>query len=263
MAATDIAKDQYENITSAYDGIEKLPHSKLTVELVQAGLGDCTGKVILDLGGGSGLHARSALSLGASRVDVVDLYPDMLKNCDTHERSAGREPGMRVRTYQGDATQPLTPLKLPGRDGSGLYDIVMVIWTFDHAETLAQLESMWANTAAYCAPGGKVVSIRIMDPWGRHEETFKYGVKISDLKSVPGGVSFVYSPQADPPFSCEATALEVHYDLEQAVAMAKKYGFDGLEKVDASELKIVKGNPAFWQAFLDYPGFCCVTGTKR
>ena len=102
-------------------------------------------------------------------MDNVDFNPQMLRNCALAEERAGRKPGDRVGTFLGDATKPLDHLKLPGREGSGLYDTVMVIWTFDHASTMFQLETMWSNTARYCRPGGKVISVRITNPWDRDE----------------------------------------------------------------------------------------------
>ena len=261
--ANDTPQDHYEGIAAQYDGIEALPHSLLSQELVQYALGDCTGQIILDVGGGSGLHARSAIAQGAARVDNVDLSPEMLRNCDVAEERAGRKPGERVACFVGDAAQPFDHLSLPGRDGSGgLYDVVMVIWTFDHASSLGELEGMWRNVARYCRPYGKVVSIRITNPWERHPSTFKYGVKISDVQAVPGGVKYVYTPQADPPFSCEATAMEAHYDLAQARAMAKRFGLVDLEVVPTTEMRVIKEQREFWQDFLDHPSFCCVVGTK-
>ena len=257
-------QDHYKGITAQYDGIEALPHSRLSQDLVQYALGDCTGQIILDVGGGSGLHARNAIAQGATRVDNVDLSPEMLRNCDAAEERAGRKVGERVACFVGDATQPFDHLSLPGRDGSvGLYDIVMVIWTFDHASSIAELEGMWRNVAKYCRPGGRVISIRITNPWERHPSTFKYGVKISDMEAVPGGVKYVYTPMADPPFSCEATAMEARYNLNQASAMAKNFGFSDLEVVPTAEMPVIKEQSEYWQDFLDHPSFCCVVGTKE
>jgi len=257
------AQDHYKDITSAYDGIEALPHSRITQDLVSYALGDCSGQIILDVGGGSGLHARTAVALGAERVDNVDLSPEMVQNADRAEQRVGRKPGERVRSIVGDATESFDKLDLPGRDGSRLYDTVMVIWTFDHGSTLPELDAMWRNTAEYCCPGGRVVSIRITNPWDRHPSTFKYGVEISDLKAVTGGVTYKYTPKANPPFTCEATAMEAHYDIDQARAMARKFGFDGLSVVPAAEMPCVKEQPEYWQAFLDHPSFCCVIGNKK
>lgn len=73
-----IEKDQYDALAATYNAIEELPQSVLYQEDVRRALGDCTGKTILDLGGGTGLHARNALALGAKVVDVVDVSPEML-----------------------------------------------------------------------------------------------------------------------------------------------------------------------------------------
>lgn len=41
-------------------------------QLMEHALGDCAGFSVLDLGGGDGFHARHAVKLGATAVDVVD-----------------------------------------------------------------------------------------------------------------------------------------------------------------------------------------------
>ncbi|RMZ85698.1 hypothetical protein DV736_g6553, partial [Chaetothyriales sp. CBS 134916] len=262
--ANDTVKDHYKDIAAQYDGLEALPHSRLAQELVQYALGDCTGQVILDVGGGSGLHARNAIANGAARVDNIDLSQEMLHNCDAAEEREGRKPGERVVCFAGDATRPLDHLALPGRsDSRGLYDVVMVIWTFDHASSISELEGMWRNVAQHCRPHGKVVSIRITNPWESHQRVMKYGVKVSDMQTVSGGVKYIYTVMADPPFSCEATAMEAHYDLNRARAMAKKFGFGDLEVVPTAEMPVIKENREFWQDFLDHPSFCCVAGVKE
>ncbi|KAF2724574.1 S-adenosyl-L-methionine-dependent methyltransferase [Polychaeton citri CBS 116435] len=260
--AVNTTEDHYKGIATQYDGIEALPQSRLSEQLVQYALGDCTGQVILDVGGGSGLHARNAILKGAARVDNVDLSPEMLQNCDLAEEQAGRKPGEYVACFLGDATRPLNHLALPGRDGSGLYDIVMANWTFDHASNVDELETMWRNVAQYCRPGGKVISIRIADPWGRHPSNSKYGVEVSDLQTIPGGVKYVYTVQTNPPFRCEASSMNAHHELSQARSMAKKLGFLDLEAVPFSELKIIKEESDFWKDFLDHPNFCCAVGMR-
>lgn len=258
------AEDHYDSIAAQYDGIEALPHSLISRQLVQYALGDCTDQVILDIGGGSGLHARIAISRGATRVDNVDLSPEMLRNCDLAETKLGRQPGEKIACFVADATQPLDHLNLPGRDGNGFYDTVLVGWTLDHASTMAELEGMWHNIAKYCRPGGRLVNIRTIDPFNRHPNSSKYGVKIFDVKPIPGGAKYFYAPVVDGKllFTCEAQAMEAHYNLNQAHSMAQKYGFDGLEKVPAMEMPCVKADPEFWQDFVNQESFCCVVGRK-
>lgn len=47
-------------------------------KLIKSALGSCTGQSILDLSGGSGLHARQAPGAGAKSVDVSGLSPEVI-----------------------------------------------------------------------------------------------------------------------------------------------------------------------------------------
>jgi ubiquinone/menaquinone biosynthesis C-methylase UbiE len=198
MAGMD--KDQYSTLAATYNAIEELPQSALYQEDVRRALGDCTDKTILDLGGGTGLHARNALALGASLVDVVDISPAMLeigKSMDASET--------RLRWLIGDISKPLVAQNLAlEKEG---YDITMVNWTFDHAETIAELEEMWQNSATYTKRGGKLISIRMANPRATSARDGKYGVSFSDIEPIAGGLKYVYTAHIDPPLSCPATTM--------------------------------------------------------
>jgi ubiquinone/menaquinone biosynthesis C-methylase UbiE len=198
MAGMD--KDQYSTLAATYNAIEELPQSALYQEDVRRALGDCTDKTILDLGGGTGLHARNALALGASLVDVVDISPAMLeigKSMDASET--------RLRWLIGDISKPLAAQNLAlEKEG---YDITMVNWTFDHAETIAELEEMWQNSATYTKRGGKLISIRMANPRATSARDGKYGVSFSDIEPIAGGLKYVYTAHIDPPLSCPATTM--------------------------------------------------------
>ena len=68
-----------EGVSGLYAGIDSLPIGTLYQQQVEYALGsDCTGKTVLDLGGGLGLHARKAVDRGAAFVDNVDVSANML-----------------------------------------------------------------------------------------------------------------------------------------------------------------------------------------
>lgn len=152
-------EDRYNAGHIEYDAIDLLPMGKMHTGLGAYALGDCSAQTALDLGGGSGLHARTAIDQGATRVDVVDLSPGMMENGIKNEARLDRQD--RIRWYEGDISKPLD--KLPLDEG---YDVVMVNWTFDHAESLEALEAMWENTSKYTKPGGKLISIRMTSEYG-------------------------------------------------------------------------------------------------
>ncbi|KAF2160576.1 hypothetical protein M409DRAFT_28961 [Zasmidium cellare ATCC 36951] len=260
-------QQDYDDIATKYNHIESLPHSRISHELVLQALGDCTSQVILDLGGGTGLHARNAIKAGAARVDNVDISPAMLAGCEKLEEAAGRKPGEKVQCYVGDVSKPLEEqITLPGRDGNGTYDIVLMIWTFDHATTLPELETMWRNVAHYCRPnGGKIITIRSSDPRKRPGGlgSGKYGVKLHSLEDVPDAVRYKFTAGfGEEAFTAVATNLEANMDLEQARKLAREVGFEGLEEVDPRGCECVRKDPGFWEEFVSGGGFGCVVGKK-
>ncbi len=86
MSASQQAKKDYHKAATAtaYNRYNQLPSGQLESELIHIALSDCTGHTILNLGGGTGLHALKAINLGDVAVDVVDISPAMLQICRQH-----------------------------------------------------------------------------------------------------------------------------------------------------------------------------------
>lgn len=127
-----LPKSQYDPIADAYCSLENdLPSSKLESELVSKAIGDCRGRTVLDLGGGTGLYARTAISQGADLVHVVDNSPVMLEKGRVIEatRSSGQGKG-KIQYFEGSASESLCDLPLL-HEG---YDLVMCNWVFNHAK---------------------------------------------------------------------------------------------------------------------------------
>ena len=163
-------REMYDNFAPQYEAIENLPGSTLYQQLVEHALGsDCSGLTVLDLGGGMGLHARKAIDRGAAFVDNVDNSPKMIEFGKAIDERLGRAKD-RIRWFLGDISEPLERSAESPLDEDG-YDIVMVNWTFEHAETMKELEAMWANSAAFCKPGGKFISIRMANPWAKTDSS--------------------------------------------------------------------------------------------
>ena len=76
------AKSDYKSTAVVYNDYASLPLGHIESQLIAAALGDCNGLTVLDLGGGTGVHAREAVAMGASAVDVVDISAEMLKARD-------------------------------------------------------------------------------------------------------------------------------------------------------------------------------------
>ncbi|KAK4546287.1 hypothetical protein LTR36_001964 [Oleoguttula mirabilis] len=94
-------------------------NAQIEDQLMTTALGDCTGLKILDMGGGSGLHARKAVDAGAEVVDVVDISPSALHVGQELEGQLDRED--KIRWHIGDATKPFDHLPL---EKAG-YDVVI------------------------------------------------------------------------------------------------------------------------------------------
>ena len=251
----DHERDQYNEVAAIYDALEALPQAGLWREIVEYALEDCTGKTVLDLGGGTGLHARKAVDLGASTVDVVDISKGMMDFGESIEAKLGGND--KIRWFVGDMSEDLSGLPLDNQ-----YDIVMVCWTFDHADTIPMLERMWENTAKHTKKGGKLVCIKMADPNCTSAKEGKYGVKFSDIHDIPDGVHYVYNALTTPPMIVPATTMARSLDFEQAKELAKQYGFVDYQRVPESKLEVVKNDPEFWQLHLDDPAWICVTATK-
>ncbi|KAL7628433.1 hypothetical protein AAE478_002636 [Parahypoxylon ruwenzoriense] len=248
----DQVKKEYDNQASLFDDYSSSHFGKLEQQLLDSALGDCTGAVVLDLGGGTGLRTRQALAHGAASVDVVDLSPEMLR--------VGKEktnPAADVRWFVADATESLD--HLPLRE----YDLVMANWLFDHANTVAELENMWRSVVRNLKPGGRFVGVRsgnprapaIADPNGR------YGATYYDFQDVPGGVKFRYVVYTNPPIDFEASSMEVSYS--GSTAMHEKYGLCDVQIEPYENTEVVKSNKEFWKLFLDEPSMAVVKARKK
>jgi len=263
MATT--SKTQYETFAPQYGTIENLPCYQLETQLIQSALGDCSGLHILDLGGGSGLHARDALAAGAIKVDVVDISPSMMQIGQSIEASLGRSG--RIAWHVADVSRPLstqdisTSLLRPGE-----YDVVMANWVFDHATTLHGLKGMWANVALYLKPSvGRFLGIRVLGKGLRagymQKGKGKYGITFEDVEEIENGVrykvTFVTTGQI---VEFEGTSMEDTYALLDEVP--RELGIVDLEVVQPDEMGVVRADKDFWEEFLKETNFVVVKGRK-
>ncbi|KAF3004425.1 hypothetical protein E8E13_010385 [Curvularia kusanoi] len=251
MATASQVKTEYTKVAEAYEDFGSLPVGLLESQLIKKALGDVNGLVVLDLGGGSGIHARDAINAGAERVDIVDISPQMMKLAMEKEKVLGRED--RIRVLEADVSKPLDHLKL------GTYDVVMANWVFDHAGNLEMLEGMWRNVNQHLKPGGKFVSIRAGDPRGPALQG-KYGMRFKDVKDVPGGATYTVQVPNEPPWDFEAASMEISFS--GSFSMHEKYGLTNLCHVAYSSAHAVQSDPEFWKLFIEHPAFFVDLGYK-
>lgn len=257
MSTPQGAKKEYEHASALYDLIPGVPAGVLESQLIKHALGDATGLTVLDLGGGSGLHAREAVDAGAKFVDIVDISPDMMQQARNAEVALGRENEARVRFFEADVSQPLDHVTLSEKQ----YDIAMANWVFDHAGSEEILEGMWRNIAAYLKPGGLFLGIRIAHLFAGAEHTEKYGVTLKDFKELPGGAVFTVRIHGDNPFEFEAASTEASYS--GSTRMHEKYGLKNVQTVPYEVAAVLAEDRSFWDMFLQKPFFAVTTGVKE
>jgi len=247
-AASEQARSDYDKAAEGYDGYGELPSGQLEAELIRIGLGDCTGCTVLDLGGGMGRHARTALELGATVVDLVDISAGMIQ-----AGQAGGDNGAKLRFWQADVAQPLDHLSLLPEG----YDIVMANWIFSFAGSTETLHAMFANIRRHLKPGGRFIGVRDSDPWSPVLQTGKYGGLCRDLSLIPGGVRYVCTLRSTPPVEFVGTCLEVIYSGSKDVY--EQFGLLEVAIVPYTSAPIVRRDPAFWSEFLQRPCLAVVT----
>ncbi|GAB7365557.1 hypothetical protein MBLNU230_g6629t1 [Neophaeotheca triangularis] len=236
-------KTQYEPISALYNSLSALPQMQLENAMITTALGDCTNQTVLDLGGGSGLHARKAVTAGAARVDCLDISPAMLELGKQIETELEREGA--INWHVADATQALDHLPLL----EGGYDVILACWVFDHATTPDELHAMWRNAAKWCKPGGRMVNIRVTRPDSPNlRRPGKYGVYVEGLVEIAGGVKYEVCWDVEPGFRHEATTMAVSASLDGEVH--KRHGFGGLRVLRPEEMEVVQQDLEFWGDFV-------------
>ena len=255
---TLVSEAQYDTFAGSYDSAVDLPCCLLEGELVNRALGQCTGLTILDLGGGSGIHARRAVEAGAAVVDVFDISSEMLRVGQEAERKAGRQD--RIRWFHADATKPLAEQVEQGILPSDGYDIVMANWTIDNAESAPDLTAMWKNAVDYLKPGGRFLGMRLQNIHAGYLKTGKYGTKHIDFESVHGGLRYKVQCLTDPPFSWECVAMDSTYPLSNSIP--ESLGLGHFEVMRVEETDTVGKNCEYWRDFVEDPSFAMVTARK-
>lgn len=252
MTTIERVREEYDAQAVGYNTITDLPCNILETQLLESALGDLSGLVVLDLGGGTGLHARQALALGAKRVDVVDLSPEMLRVGEEEERKAGRSG--RIRWFEADTSKPLHHLPL------GPYDLVMSNFMFDNAKTMEQLEGMWANAVAFLKPGGRFVGARVQNPRSAGVCSGKYGVTYKDHVDVPGGMQYTFVIHLKEPITFVSSSLEVCYSGSNEVA--ERFGLVDFEIEPLESARTIREDAEFWSLFVEEPSMAVVKARK-
>ncbi|KAK1834084.1 Ubiquinone/menaquinone biosynthesis C-methyltransferase UbiE [Podospora conica] len=256
MATPD--KKQYNSVATQYDSVEDVPCSKIEAQLIRTALGNCTGLAVLDIGGGTGLHARRAIDdANAAVVDVVDISREMLRAGEAIEAKLGRQG--RIRWLEADATRPLSE-QIGESLRPGGYDVVMANWVFDHATSMADLKAMWENIAANLKPGGRFLGVRVRSLHAGYMKPGKYGATFSDMEEIPGGWKYRVGVLTNPPFDFGGTSMTETLDLVDEIP--RQLGLVDFEVVPPDEAEVVKEDLEFWADFVKDPNLAVVVARK-
>jgi ubiquinone/menaquinone biosynthesis C-methylase UbiE len=257
MTAAAQAQEDYDKTAAIYDEYNLLPSGRLESDLIKIALRDCTGLTLLDLGGGTALHAREAISLGATHVDVVDVSSAMLAEGQKCIQTVDTVLAHKIRFLQADVSKPLSHLPLR-KEG---YDLVMANWIFSFADSMEVLEGMFRNIVDHLKPGGRFIGVRDADPWSPALESRKYGGYCEWVKKIPGGVQYLCVLNSSPLIKFVGSSLEVIYS--GSTEMYEKFGLTGVSLVPYEEAQVVREDRAFWQLFLESPSLAVVQAVKK
>ncbi|KAK5659485.1 hypothetical protein OQA88_686 [Cercophora sp. LCS_1] len=248
------SKTQYNPIAPLYTSVTTLPCSIIEAQLITRALTPCTDLHILDLGGGSGLHARRALDLGAASVDVVDISAEMLRAGQEIESSLNRS---QTRWFEADLSKPL-PASLGLREEG--YDIVMANWLFDHAGSREELKGMWQNIVTWLKPGGRFLGVRVYNIEAEYMKVGRYGARFEKVERVDEGWKYWCSCLTEQEFGFDCSSVDDSLTLRDEIP--KALGLVEFESVPPAEMDCVKEDEAFWADFVREPNLAVVTARK-
>jgi hypothetical protein len=120
---------------------------------------------------------------------------------------------------------------------------------------------MWRNVSTQLKSGGKVINIRAVGSLDlAYIKAGKYGITLSDLTSIPGGVRYKVTAHIDPPFEFEGTTLDASASLSNEINY--RHGLGDLEILKPEDTEVVRNDEAFWEDFVKEP-FCYVLTARK
>lgn len=204
----------------------------------------------------------------------MQVSPEMMREGQKIEESLGRGDSGVVQWFEGDASKPEELARLPLRSGDGGlgYDLVMANWTFDHCSSAAMLDGMLRSVVAHLRLGGRFVGTRVFhDPrttraaaaGATASGSGKYGGCFKDFVEIPGGVSYRYALDVDPPVEYDAASMEVTYTPALVEEYHARYGLVDTKIEQWDKAECIKSDPEFWATFLELPMMAVVSATKK
>jgi hypothetical protein len=120
---------------------------------------------------------------------------------------------------------------------------------------------MWRNASNQLKPGGKLVNVRAIGSLVfAHVKSGRYGVSISGLTSIPGGVRYRVAAHVKPPFEFEATTQDATANLSNEIN--HRHGLGDLGVLKPENTEVVRSDEAFWEDFVTEPYMVVLTARK-
>lgn len=140
-------------------------------------MGDVKGKSVLDLACGFGFFGRELYRQGASKVVGVDISSSMIELARKESARNNEAIEYMVSNVADMGTLPQGP-----------FDRVSAAWLFNYAQSIDELEKMFAVVAKNLKPGGRLIAYTVDPGFQLAQGNFtKYGVHVLNEQPHKGG----------------------------------------------------------------------------
>jgi toxoflavin synthase len=263
------SKTQYDSFSTAYDGVNDLPISRVIVPNVERLVRPyIKGASVLELACGTGFFTRHMLDWGAARVVGVDISQAMVDGAESELGREGAYAG-RYRLLVGDCSAPLTIKNEQGESEEGKFDLVFAAWLLNYAPDLKTMTETFQNISKHLRPGGRFVTVLPHpdeDPMScinhvNAQHKLGYGYRIEVREQLPDGYHVHLFFDTNPPvdFGNYYLSKKIH---EQAALAGGMKGALKLEEITVPEDQAVLDGymkepvpKGYFDEWLKYPDF--------
>jgi len=143
------------------------------------GLGDITGKDVLDLACGSGHYTRTMKKKGAHYVVGVDISEQMVLEAKREEDKNGGK-SLEIEYYQGDATAY-------SYKHDQFFDVVTAQYLLCYADSMEKLKLFCSTAFKNVKHGGKFLAITTVLDETCKQRDFPFGIRYDPIDKVQPG----------------------------------------------------------------------------
>lgn len=242
-------EDQFDDFVRAHEADENFPLRRyVEAPTYFDALGDVSGKAVLDVGCGDGLHTRRLKARGASRVVGLDIAAHMIAYARAREATELLE----IDYVCDDAANA-------SRHGS--FDVVTAIYLTPFIETKDAFHAVCRGAADALRPGGRFLPFTLNPGMNRERRDYyhKYGFDFFPVDDAHLGDGPI--PDGAPlRFVCDFAGIHLeataHYWSREAQEDAlRAAGFSNITWIPPwpSAEGIERFGAEFWQDYLHAP----------